>query len=121
MKELPKSWQTSNRSIRAVQLAFEFNRAISDIIRDEANRHGVSSSTQIRAIIGLPSKKPKRPRLTVTLSEEDYQILADRYRLPLDDRNAIRDAIAQELISHCELILQEQNGGVCLASFSSSE
>ncbi|OUD15463.1 hypothetical protein [Thioflexithrix psekupsensis] len=116
MKELPKSWQTSDRSIRAVQLAFEFNRAIADVIREEANRHGVSSSTQIRAIIGLPSKKPKRPRLTVTLSEEDYHILAERYQLPVEDRNAIREAIAQELITHCESVLYEQNEEMAVSS-----
>lgn len=105
MKQLPDKWRTSDRSIRAVQLAFEFNKSIADAIRYEATRQGISPSDQIRSIIGLEPKKPKRPRLTVTLSEQDYEMLAQRYQLSASDRQGIRDAIAKELIAYSELII----------------
>lgn len=109
MKQLPDKWRTSDRSIRAVQLAFEFNKSIADTIRYEATRQGISPSEQIRSIIGLEPKKPKRPRLTVTLSEQDYQDLAQRYQLTPEDRQGIRDAIAKELIAYSEsVILHEE-------------
>ncbi len=99
MGNLPNKWKKSEKSLRAVQLAFEFNQGISDTIRRQASQHGLSSSDQIRQIIGLQPKKPVRPRLTVSLSEEDYQFLSQRYTIPADDKPAIRKAIAAELIA----------------------
>lgn len=107
MKRIPDKWRKSDRSIRAVQLVFEFNKTISDVIRHEATRHGISPSDQIRSIIGLHAKKPKRPRLTISLSEQDYERLAQRYQLPAQDRPAIREAIAQELIHYSESVLED--------------
>ncbi len=102
MGDLPKNWQHSEKSLKAVQLAFEFNQHISDAIRQQANEQGLSASDQIRQIIGLQPKKPIRPRLTVSLSEEDYHYLSQRYTLPIDDKAAIRKAIAAELIAFSE-------------------
>ncbi len=99
MGDLPKQWKKSENSLKAIQLAFEFNQHISDTIRQHASQQGLSTSDQIRQIIGLQPKKPVRPRLTVSLSEEDYQYLGRRYHLPADDKNAIRQAIATDLIA----------------------
>jgi hypothetical protein len=102
MKVLPNKWKKSDKSIRAVQVAFEFNQAVFTVIREQANRQGVSFSDQIRSIIGLKAKKPKRPRLTISLSEQDYEILAERYGLTPDDKTGIRQAIARELVIYSE-------------------
>jgi len=102
MGDLPTKWKKSEKSLRAVQLAFEFNQGISDAIRKQANHQGLSTSDQIRQIIGLQPKKPVRPRLTVSLSEDDYQYLSQRYDIPADDKSAIRKAIAAELIAFSE-------------------
>jgi hypothetical protein len=104
MKQLPNQWQQSNKSIRAVQLVFELNKSISDTIRHQANKHGLSPSDQIRDIIGLKTKQPKRPRLTVSLSETEYATLAQRYNVPVDDKAAIRQAIAEELIAYSQQV-----------------
>ena len=97
-KDLPENWKKSEKSIRAIQVAFEFGTGVSESIRREANKNGLSTSDQIRKIVQLEVKPPKRPRLTVSLSEEDYQILAQRYGLEASDKAAIREAIRQELI-----------------------
>ncbi len=102
MADLPEKWKKSDKSIRAVQLAFEFSKGVSDTIRNQANRQGVSPSDQIRYIIGLQAKKPKRPRLTISLSQIDYEILAERYTLSVEDKAGIRQAISEELISYSE-------------------
>lgn len=102
MADLPSRWKKSESSIRAVQLAFEFSKAVSEVIRHQANQQGISPSDQIRAIIGLHVKKPKRPRLTVCLNEADYLILAKRYQLNPEDKAGIRQAIAQELVTYTE-------------------
>ncbi len=109
MKQLPSQWQRSNRSIRAVQLVFELNKSISDTIRNQANQHGLSPSDQIREIIGLEIKQPKRPRLTVSLSEEEYAALAKRYNVAVEDKTAIRQAIVNELIIYSQNVLKNEN------------
>ncbi len=98
MSHLPDNWKKSEASLRAVQIAFEFDQHITNSIREQATLQGWSTSDQIRAVIGLHPKKPVRPRLTVSLSEEDYTRLALRYALPATDKTAIRKAIAAELV-----------------------
>jgi len=106
--KIPGKWKKSDKSIRAIQVAFEFSGNIPTIIRDEASRHGLSPSDQIRKIIGLSVKAPKRPRLTVSLSEEDYEQLADEFNLPIDDKDGIREAIRHRLISFSEDIEKDK-------------
>ncbi|ALG68363.1 hypothetical protein [Beggiatoa leptomitoformis] len=108
MADLPNKWTKSEQSVRAVQLAFEFSKTVSDVIRQEASKQGVSPSDQIRMVIGLESKKPKRPRLTVSLSEVDYDKLAQRYGLSADNKVGIRDAIASELVEYSLLIAKKE-------------
>lgn len=97
-KDLPENWKKSETSIRAIQVAFEFGTGVSESIRREANKNGLSTSDQIRKIVQLDIKPPKRPRLTVSLAEEDYQKLAQRYGLGAEDKAAIREQMRQELI-----------------------
>ena len=94
-------WKKSQNSIRAIQLAFEFGMQMSEIIRREANLHGLSTSDQIRKIIQLEVKTPKRPRLTVSLSPLDYEQLGKRYGIDPHNQAAIRDAIRTELVDFC--------------------
>ncbi|MDM8545334.1 hypothetical protein [Candidatus Venteria ishoeyi] len=103
MTDLPNKWKKSEKSLRAVQLAFEFNQHISDSIRTAASRHGLSPSDQIREVIGLKAKKPLRPRLTVSLSAQDYEHLGKRYGLSPDDKAGIRSAISEELIHFSQI------------------
>jgi len=97
-KKLPKSWSASNKSIRAVQVIFELEQAESRALRIKAIEQDLSPSDYIRDIIGLPRKKPVRPRLSISLNEEDYKILAKRYELQPEDKNEIRVRIKQELV-----------------------
>jgi len=98
--DLCDNWKKSNKT---VQVVFELDQTVTYNIRKQAIEHGISPSDQIRAIIGLSSKKPKRPRLTVCLSDIDYEILAKRYNLSSHDKMGIRQAIADELITCAEL------------------
>ena len=69
-------------------------------VRVAAFQDNVSTSTEIRKVLGLPvGERPKRPRLTVTLDAQDYELLAQRFGLPADDRLGIKEAATQELIA----------------------
>jgi hypothetical protein len=110
MTELPNKWKQSEKSLRAVQLVFEFNRRIAENIRKKASAQGISTSDQIRKIVGLPVKTPQRPRLTVSLSADDYRLLGARYGLPPEDKNAIREAIVEELLKFGEAAQARDDG-----------
>lgn len=92
------TWRKSDKSIRAIQVIFELEQAQSKALRMRALEMDLSPSDYIRELVGLPRKKPVRPRLSISLSEEDYTILAKRYNLNKDDKVKIREQIKAELI-----------------------
>jgi len=97
-QSLPKKWQGANKAIKATQVAFDMDEKIQYQIRRQALEDGVSPSDQIRSILGLPcSKRPKRPRLTVSLSGEDYELLAVKYGLDSSKQLDIKKVVVQEL------------------------
>ena len=101
-KKSPNAWTKSDESIRAVQVIFELEQVQSKSLRIKAIEQDLSPSDYIRDIVGLPRKKPVRPRLSISLSAEDYKILAQRYRLDVEDKVKIRQRIKEELIKTTE-------------------
>jgi hypothetical protein len=97
-KELPKKWQQSAKVVKAVQIAFDMDTKLQYSIRRSALDKGISPSEQIRHLLGLTtSKKPKRPRLTVSLSSDDYQKLGERYDIPAEQQLEIKKRVVEEL------------------------
>jgi len=99
MKNKPARWSSSDEAIRAVQVAFDVEGAVLDTVRRAAFENHLSNSDQIRTLLDLPTaSKPKRPRLTVSLSPADYELLAERYGLDSQDRLSIKEQVTAELI-----------------------
>lgn len=100
-RTIPEKWQSSVKAAKATQVAFDMDEKIQMTIRRQALEHGFSPSDQIRTILGLQtSKRPKRPRLTVSLSADDYQALADKYQLAADDQLEIKKRLMAELTQY---------------------
>ncbi len=79
-------------------MAFDTSQELATAVRLEAIRRGLSASDMIREIVGLPvSGRPVRPRLTVSLGDEDFARLARRYGIDPDDRLAIKRRVMEEL------------------------
>lgn len=96
----PARWQSSDEAIRAVQVAFDVEEAVLTAVRRAAFNNNLSTSDQIRRILGLSvSSRPKRPRLTVSLAQHDYEVLGARYGLAPDERLAIKERVTRELIA----------------------
>jgi len=85
---------------KSVQVAFELEQQIARSLQVSAAQEGLTPSNQIRKLIGLSYTPPKRPRLTLSLSEHDYQWLGEKYGLDAEDAIAIKREIMQELIAH---------------------
>lgn len=98
-KKASVAWAKSDKSIRAVQVIFELEQAHSRELRIKAIENDQSPSDYIRKIVGLPQKKPIRPRLSISLSVEDYAVLAKRYKLKPDEKDKIREKMKQELVN----------------------
>jgi hypothetical protein len=102
-RKILDKWQSSIKAVKAVQVAFDMDEKIQLSIRKQALEAGISPSEQIRDILGLPTnKRPKRPRLTVSLSPDDYQLLAEKYALPVDQQLEIKKKLMDDLIHYVE-------------------
>lgn len=98
-RKLPEKWESSVKAMKAVQVAFDMDEQFQLAIRREALDAGLSPSDQIRTILGLPtSKRPKRPRLTVSLSPADYELLAEKYGLTADQQLEIKRKLMDDLV-----------------------
>jgi len=101
-RKIPEKWQSSvkaMKAVQAVQVAFDMDEKIQLSIRKQALDAGLSPSDQIRDILGLPiNKRPKRPRLTVSLALSDYQLLAEKYGLEAEQQLDIKRKLMEELI-----------------------
>jgi hypothetical protein len=95
----PERWKKENKAIKATQIAFDISTEAQKRLKLTAIQNDLSPSDQMRKILGLPSKKPMRPRLTISLSEEDYTILAKHYQLQENDKLAIKEMAAKEIIA----------------------
>jgi hypothetical protein len=94
----PKRWSESDQAIRATQVAFDVENEIIGTIKTKACEKGVTPSDMIRLILGLEvTAKRVRPRLTMSLKENDYRELAKKYGLEPSERLAIKARIIEEI------------------------
>ena len=62
----PPRWQGNEQALRAVQVAFDVEEAVMEAIRVAAFHGNVSTSTQLRQVLGLPvPARPKRQRFVL--------------------------------------------------------
>ena len=91
-------WKNEKKAIKATQVAFDISTEAQKNLKLMAIHNDLSPSDQMRQILGLPSKKPIRPRLTISLSEDDYGLLGKHYQLKTSDKLAIKERAAKEII-----------------------
>ena len=99
IRELPQKWLASQKAMKAVQVAFDMDEKIQYTIRKAALDNNLSPSEQIRIILGLViNKRPKRPRLTVSLDNNDYIVLAEKYGLKAEQQLEIKKLVIEDLV-----------------------
>lgn len=93
-----QDWSKEERAVQAVQLAFDLSNDIQRTFRVAAAMQDMGTSDMVRKVLHLPYRKKRvRPRLTLTLKESDFEVLAERYGLDPSDRLAIRQKVSEEL------------------------
>ncbi|PCJ22204.1 MAG: hypothetical protein COB04_00140 [Gammaproteobacteria bacterium] len=102
-KKLPAKWQKEQKTVKAIQVAFDIGEEFQYRLRKEALDLGVNPSDRVRQILGLPTnKRVQRPRLSISLSELDFELLAEEFGLEKDDKVAIKQRAATQLIAYIE-------------------
>ena len=92
-------WENEKKAIKATQVAFDISTEAQKKLKLMATHNDLSPSDQMRQILGLARKKPVRPRLTISLTADDYEVLAKLYGLDVSDKLAIKERAAKEIIS----------------------
>lgn len=96
----PARWTGSDDALRAVQVAFDVEQGVLNAVRRAAFENDLSTSDQIRQVLQLStSSRPKRPRLTVSLTGEDYAVLGQRFGVDPENRLEIKERVIAELIN----------------------
>jgi len=99
----PAQWEKERRAARAVQVAFDLDEQVQQVIRQEALDLGINASDRIRQILGLElTRRPKRVRLSISLGEADFQTLAERFDLDDEDRISIKQQASEALAEHVQ-------------------
>ena len=91
-------------AVKAVSIAVDLSEKIGRSLRVEAALNDLSPQDQLRKMIGLSFKKPQRPRITLSLREDDYEYLSARYKINLENKNNIKKFVMAEISA----ILQEK-------------
>ena len=92
-------WDQDKKTAKSVQIAFELEQDIAQKIHIMAAYDGLTASSQMRKLIGLDYAPPKRPRLTLSLSMQDYEILSKKYNIPISDKVGIKRHIMNDLMT----------------------
>ncbi len=83
--------------VTAVSIAIDLSEKMGRRLRVEAALEGMSPQDQLRKMVGLSFKKPQRPRVTLSLREEDYILLAKRYKINSCNKNDIKKRVMEEI------------------------
>ncbi|PID64811.1 MAG: hypothetical protein CR977_03075 [Gammaproteobacteria bacterium] len=102
-QQINAKWAKEKQAVRATQVAFDLAEKVQHRIRKQAVQENLTPSDYIRKTLGLKiSARPKRLRLSVSLTPDDMLQLAERFGLTADDRIAIKQKAAEALIEHAE-------------------
>lgn len=77
--------------------AIECDLRVANKIIDEAIRNEMRLTDIVRRIIELPVAYPESVQIPMTLTDNDYSLLAIRYGISASDRNAIKRRIIEDL------------------------
>ena len=98
---------------RTTQMAFDVDTKTQKQIRLEALQADINPSNRIRQILGLKTmSNPVRPRLSISLTEEDFNVLARKFNLARIDKITLKRRSIQCLIDYSQQQHQSNTTGI---------
>lgn len=98
----PGRFQAERRALKKVQVHFEFRQSLLRKVRLAAAAEDLSYSDYVRKLVGLPFSKIQRPRISLSFSDADLRILADRYAKPSAEPQVLKRCVLEEITSHLD-------------------
>ena len=95
-------FQAERRALKKIQVHFEFRQSLLRKVRLAAAAEDLSYSDYVRKLVGLPFSKIQRPRISLSFSDADLRILADRYARPGAEPQDLKRCVLEEITSHLD-------------------
>ena len=100
-------WDKEKAAAAAIQIAFDLGVDTQTVIKKKALDEHLNTPDFIRKILGLQYKnKPVRPRLTLSLSDDDFDVLAAAYGIDPKDRLKVKELAAEQLVQYAKTQLK---------------
>ena len=87
----------NNEASNFVNESIDCDLLVANKIIDEAIRNEMRINDVVRRVIGLPVSQQESVQIPVTLTDQDYSLLAIRYGIGAADREAIKKRIIEDL------------------------
>ena len=98
----PGRFQAERQALRKIQVHFEFRQSLLRKVRLAAAAADLSYSDYVRKLVGLPFSKIQRPRISLSFSDSDLRVLAERYAKPDADPQALKRCVLEEIESQLD-------------------
>ena len=95
-------FQAERRALKKIQVHFEFRQSLLRKVRLAAAAEDLSYSDYMRKLVGLPFSKIQRPRISLSFSDTDLRILAERYAKPDTEPQVLKNCVLEEIKSHLD-------------------
>ncbi len=93
----PSRFDAERRALGKIQMHFEFRQAVMRKVRMAAAASNLSYSDYVRKAVGLPYAKIQRPRISLSFSEADLRLLAERYGEAASEPVALKRRVMDEI------------------------
>jgi len=104
-------WAREKEAVASVQVAFDLGVETQLSIKKQALDEHMTPSDFIRKVLGLEYRiRPVRPRLTLSLSDRDFETLAELWGIDTTDRLKIKEEAARRLVSFVQSVKTLENG-----------
>lgn len=90
-------WKKEAEQLKKVQINFSFKTSVDQALRHEAVDKEMTPSNLLREKLGLEAKQAVRQRLGVSLDDSDFEVLAKKYQLDPNERNAIKKKATEDI------------------------
>ena len=90
-------WVSERKALKKIQMHFTFTAHASKLLKIDAVNEKMSTTNYLRKLIGLTFVQDARDRIGISLSAEDFEILAERYEVDASDRDAIKRKVTASI------------------------
>lgn len=83
------------------QLSFDLDESIMSKIKEISIRDGISPNDVVRRVIGLEVSPPKRPRISLSVTQSELEKLSGEMNVNPEDSTKLKKSIKELIESQC--------------------